>query len=114
LDIAENEPLTNHQASWGVTVEKDLILDLNPVGQMLGLGPQVPMVTSYESHAIVNDLKGTATGFPLARSLQIKNTDKTSLDKLFSSSASSFATTNLSSPEVRIDEKNDKKGPLAM
>jgi ABC-type uncharacterized transport system involved in gliding motility auxiliary subunit len=94
--------------------DKDLILDLNPVGQIMGLGPQVPLITSYESHAIVNDLKGTATGFPLARSLQIKNGDKTSLDKLFNSSANSFATTNLSSPEIKIDENTDKKGPLLM
>lgn len=114
MEIADNQPLVNLLASWGVTADKDLILDLNPVGQIMGLGPQVPLVTTYESHAIVNDLKGTATGFPLARSLELKNTDKTSIDKLFSSSASSFATTNLASPEVKIDEKNDKKGPLAM
>jgi ABC-type uncharacterized transport system involved in gliding motility auxiliary subunit len=114
MEISDNEPLTNLLASWGVTVDKDLILDLNPVGQIMGLGPQVPLVTSYESQPIVNDLKGTATGFPLARSLEVKNTDKTSIDKLFSSSSSSFATTNLASPEVRIDEKTDKKGPLAM
>ena len=113
-DIADNTPLTNLLANWGVTVDKDLILDLNPVGQIMGLGPQVPLVTGYDTHPIVNDLKGTATGFPLARSLDIKNTDKASVEKLFSSSQSSFATTNLSSPEVKIDEKNDKKGPLVI
>ena len=113
-DIADNEPLTNVLAGWGITPEKDLILDLNPVGQIMGLGPQVPLVTSYESHAIVNDLKGTATGFPLARSLETKNTDKMTVEKLLGSSSSSFATKNLASAEVQIDEKNDKKGPLTM
>ncbi len=113
-EIAENAPLTNLLASWGVTVDKDLILDLNPVGQIMGLGPQVPLVTSYESQPIVNDLKGTATGFPLARSLEFKNTDKTSIEKLFGSGPSSFATTNLASAEVQIDEKKDKKGPLTI
>jgi ABC-type uncharacterized transport system involved in gliding motility auxiliary subunit len=113
-DIADNEPLTNVLTGWGITPEKDLILDLNPVGQIMGLGPQVPLVTSYESHAIVNDLKGTATGFPLARSLETKNTDKMTVEKLLGSSSSSFATKNLASAEVQIDEKNDKKGPLTM
>ena len=113
-DIAENQALVNVLSGWGVTPEKDLILDLNPIGQIMGLGPQVPLVQTYESHPIVNDLKGTATGFPLARSLEIKKGDKTTVDKLLTSSASSFATTNLSSAEVQIDEKNDKKGPLTI
>jgi ABC-type uncharacterized transport system involved in gliding motility auxiliary subunit len=113
-EISDNEALTNILASWGVTVDKDLILDLNPVGQMVGLGPQVPLVTSYESHPIVSDLKGTATGFPLSRSLEIKNGAKTNVQKLFGSSDSSFATMNLSSPEVQIDPNKDKKGPLAI
>ena len=73
-------------SSWGVTLEKDLILDLNPLGQIAGLGPQVALVTSYGSQPIVDQLRGTATGFPLARSLEIKNTDKTSVQKLFDSS----------------------------
>lgn len=113
-EIAKNEALLGLLQSWGVTVDPDLILDLNPVGQIMGLGPQVPLVTKYATQPIVNDLKGTATGFPLARSLDTKNTDKTTIEKLFSSSESSFATKNLSSPEVSIDEKNDKKGPLTM
>lgn len=111
-DIAENTALTNLLASWGVTVNKDLILDLNPIGQIMGLGPQYSLVRDYESHPIVNEIKGTMTGFPLARSLEIKNGDKTTVEKLLSAGASSFATKNLSSPEVSIDEKNDKKGPL--
>jgi ABC-type uncharacterized transport system involved in gliding motility auxiliary subunit len=113
-DIADNAPLTALLAGWGVTVDKDLILDMNPVGQIMGLGPQVPLVTTYEQHPIVRDLKGTATGFPLARSLDIKNGDKTTVEKLLGSSASSFATKNLASAEVTIDEKNDKKGPLTI
>jgi ABC-type uncharacterized transport system involved in gliding motility auxiliary subunit len=113
-DIAENAPLVAVLTSWGVTPDSDLILDQNPVGQLMGLGPEVPIVTSYESHAIVNEMKTEATGFPLARSLTVKNGDKTSVDKLFSSSTSSFATVKLNSPEIKPDEKTDKKGPLVM
>ena len=68
-------------------MDKNLILDMNPIGQLAGLGPQVALVTSYESHPIVNDMKGTATGFPLSRSLEVKNGDKTTVQKLFSSSS---------------------------
>ncbi len=111
-EIADNDALTNLLQSWGVTVDKDLILDLNPIGQLAGLGPQVALVTSYDSHPIVSELKGSATGFPLSRSLTIKNGDKTTVEKLFSTSDTSLATNNLSSPEVRASDPNNKKGPL--
>jgi ABC-type uncharacterized transport system involved in gliding motility auxiliary subunit len=113
-EIAENDALTNLLQSWGVTMDKDLILDLNPIGQLAGLGPQVALVTSYGSQPIVNDMKGTATGFPLSRSIEIKSTDKTSVQKLFDSSGTSLATNNLSSSSVNVNDPKNKKGPLTI
>jgi ABC-type uncharacterized transport system involved in gliding motility auxiliary subunit len=81
---------------------------------MVGLGPQVALVTTYESQPIVSDMKGTATGFPLSRSMEVKNTDKTSVQKLFDSSSSSLATSNLSSSSVSVDDPKNKKGPLTL
>jgi len=111
-EIADNDALTNLLQSWGVTVNKDLILDLNPIGQLLGVGPQVALVRNYDSHAIVNELKGMATGFPLSRSLTVKNAAKTSVQKLFGSSDTSLATDNLSSPRVDANDPKNRKGPL--
>jgi len=113
-EISDNSALMDLLTSWGVTADKDLLLDENPLAQLVGLGPEVPLITTYESHAIVNDLAGTATGFPLSRSLQIKNENHTSVSKLFATSASSFSTYNLSSPEIRIDPNKDKKGPFTL
>jgi ABC-type uncharacterized transport system involved in gliding motility auxiliary subunit len=113
-DIADNDALTSLLQSWGVTVDKDLILDLSPVGQIFGLGPQVALVSNYSSQPIVREIKRTATGFPLARSIEIKNADKTNVEKLFDSSSSSLATTNLSSARVSVQDPNNKKGPLTL
>jgi ABC-type uncharacterized transport system involved in gliding motility auxiliary subunit len=113
-EIADNDALTTLLQGWGVSLSKDLILDLNPIGQLAGLGPQVALVTSYSSQPIVNEMKGTATGFPLARSMEIKNTDKTSVQKLFDSSGSSLATSNLSSAAVDVNDPKNKKGPLTI
>jgi ABC-type uncharacterized transport system involved in gliding motility auxiliary subunit len=113
-EIAENDDLANLLKSWGVTLEKDLVLDLNPLGQIAGTGPQVALVTSYDSHPIVSEMKGTATGFPLSRSLQVSNTDKTTVQKLFSSSGDSLATHNLSSPRVNTTDPSNTKGPLTL
>ena len=109
-EIADNDTLTTLLSNWGITLDKDLILDLNPLGQIAGLGPQVALVTSYGSQPIVEQLRGTATGFPLARSLEIKNTDKTNVQKLFDSSSTSLATSNLSSPSVNVNDPRTKRG----
>lgn len=113
MDIDENKALSDVLTSWGVTPVKDLALDASGVGQIFGLGAEVPLVTSYESHAIVRDMKDTATGFPIARSLDVKNGDKTTADKLFSTGNNSFATMNLASADIR-QTKDDKKGPLTL
>lgn len=113
-EIADNDALANLLQSWGVTLKKNLILDLNPIGQLVGLGPQVALVTSYESQPIVSEMKGTATGFPLSRSLEIKSTDKSSVQKLFDSSSTSLATSNLSSPAVDANDPKNTKGPLTL
>jgi ABC-type uncharacterized transport system involved in gliding motility auxiliary subunit len=113
-EVSDNQPLATLLSGWGVTLDKDLLLDENPLSQLVGLDATVPLVTTYESHPIVNDLAGTATGFPLARSLEIKNENHTSVSKLFGTSPSSFATYNLSSAEIRIDPNKDKKGPFTL
>jgi len=113
-EIADNDALTGLLQTWGVSLQKDLILDMNPIGQLVGLGPQVALVSSYDSHPIVSQMKGTATGFPLSRSLEIKNGEKTTVEKLFGSSDTSLATTNLNSPAVNPNDPKNKKGPMTI
>ena len=43
---------------------KDLVLDMSGIGQIFGFSEVVPLVTSYESHAIVREMNGVATAFP--------------------------------------------------
>lgn len=113
--ISDNDALGSLLKSWGVSLDKDLVLDLNPIGQIAGLGPQEPLVTNYStSQPIVSSMRRTATAFPITQSLTIDNTPKTTIDELFSSSASSLATTNLSSPRVDVKDPHNKKGPLVL
>ncbi|HWB84721.1 MAG TPA: GldG family protein [Bryobacteraceae bacterium] len=109
-----NPALISLLNSWGVTANKDLALDTSGIGQIFGLGPEVPLVSTYESHAIVNEMKGVATAFPLSRTLDVKSGSNTSVDKLFATGDNSYATTNLSSGRITIDPKKDRKGPLTL
>ena len=111
---ADNDALDNVLQGWGVSVDKDLLLDLSPVGQLLGMGPTVALVSTYDPQPIVSEMKGTATGFPLARSLTTKNTDKSTVQKLFESSDSSLATNKLDSPNVNPNDPTNKRGPLTI
>jgi ABC-type uncharacterized transport system involved in gliding motility auxiliary subunit len=113
-EIADNDALSGLLANWGVTPQKDLILDMNPIGQLAGLGPQVPLVTTYATQPIVAEMKGTATGYPLSRSLEIKSEGKSTVEKLFSSSDSSLATSKLNSPDIDPADPKNKKGPLTL
>jgi ABC-type uncharacterized transport system involved in gliding motility auxiliary subunit len=111
---SENPALVKLLGDWGVTVDKNLVLDVSEAGQLFGLGPATPLVLNYETQPIVREMKGSATVFPVARSLDTKASSKSSPEKLFATSADSFATTNLSSGEVRIDPKKDRKGPFTL
>ena len=112
--IAANTALVSLLESWGVTENKDLVLEQNPMGQLLGMGPEIPIISSYESHPIVNDLKNAYTGFPVARSIQVKNTDKVTNQKLFSTTASAIATEKLTTNEVNPTDPTNKKGPFVL
>ncbi|MBV8552103.1 MAG: GldG family protein [Acidobacteriaceae bacterium] len=112
--IAQNKGLDDLLASWGVTPQDDLVLEENPMGQLFGFGPEIPLVNNYGSQPIVNDLKNSFTGFPVARSLQIKNTGKTTVDQLFSTSDRAIATTKLNTNEVNPADPSNKKGPFIL
>ncbi len=111
---ADNEALNNALQSWGVNMDKNLLLDLSPVGQLLGVGPTIALVSTYAPHPIVNEMKGTATGFPLARSMTIKNTDKSTVQKLFDSSESSLATSKLDTANINPSDPSNKRGAMTI
>src|SRR5581483_11518252 len=109
--IAPNTQLVDLLKSWGITENNDLVLEQNPIGQLFNIGPEIPLITNYESQPIVNDLK-EATGLPITRSLDVKNSDKTTVDKLFSTTNQAVATTHLNSPD--FESHQDLKGPFVL
>lgn len=113
-EIAENAGLTGVLESWGVTLHKDLVIDPSPVNRLFGFTAAVVLVSEYESHAIVRELRGAASAMPLTRSLEVKNGDKTTVESLFKSSDDSFGTPDLGATRVNPNDKNNRKGPLTL
>jgi ABC-type uncharacterized transport system involved in gliding motility auxiliary subunit len=110
---SKNEALDKQLADWGVTLQDNLVLEVNPIGQLFGLGPEVPLITQYGTQPIVTELH-SATGFPLAQSMTIGNKDKTTVEKLFSTGDRAEATTNLSAESVTLGDPKNKKGPFIL
>src|SRR5262249_21659240 len=66
--------LRKYLARYGFDVGDDLVVELSPIGRMFGLGPEVPVVNQYESHAITREMGGVMTLFPLTRSVETVKT----------------------------------------
>ena len=111
--IDDNAALAGVAIGWGVSLDKDLVLDTSGAGQVYGLGPEIALVGNYSSHPIVREMKRMAAGFPVTRSLTIKSGDNATVEKLFETSEDAIATTNLASSEIR-PSASDKKGPFVL
>ena len=110
---AENAALVKMLSDWGVTANKDLVLDLSGAGQLFGAGPEITFVSQYESHVITRPLKDRLTAFRLPRSLDTKNGAKTTVEKLFGTTEDSVAVTDVGAGGA-IDLKKGKKGPFTL
>ena len=101
-------------SDWGVTLGKDLVLDLSGVGQSLfGTGPEVPVIFQYDSQAIVRPMSRIPTAFPLARSLDVKSGGSATVEKMFGTTEDSLAVSDVGANGA-IDPKKGKKGPFTL
>ena len=80
----------------------------------MGSGPETPLVSDYQSHPIVNELKDHIIGLQVSRSLDVKNADKSTVTKLFSTSDAAIATTNLTKQPDTLTPAETKKGPFVL
>jgi ABC-type uncharacterized transport system involved in gliding motility auxiliary subunit len=101
--------------AWGIQVDKDLVLDVSGAGRLMGAGPSIPLVLSYENHKITDHFKAM-TFFPLTRSIQPEKTlpSGITVEALFKSNPNSWGETDLKTKEATYDPGTDLKGPLPL
>ncbi len=103
---------------YGVTLDETTVIDVNPLGQLMGAGPGMPIASSYAQHPITERFT-SATIFPLARSLTLAESfpEGVSAEQLAGSSPESWAETSadeLTSGNVSFTEGSDIHGPLTL
>ncbi|MGA3325600.1 MAG: Gldg family protein [Terriglobia bacterium] len=119
LDAGVELPnLTKLLSDFGVTARNDLVIDENPVAQIFGTKPYMPLIVKYGTNALVQPLNGRATLFPLSRSFEVGKDAKpgVSADSLCDTSSDSYGVTdwNPKIEEIQFRAGKDVKGPLSV
>jgi ABC-type uncharacterized transport system involved in gliding motility auxiliary subunit len=109
----DNQGLVDLLAGWGVTANKDVILDGSGIGRLFGFRPIIPIVQSYETSPITRPLGHRMTGYPLVRSLEVKSGSGATVDKLVQTTEDSIAVTEIP-PDGKVDVKKAKRGPFTL
>jgi ABC-type uncharacterized transport system involved in gliding motility auxiliary subunit len=117
LDPGEDLPnLDKLLEDWNVSDQRDLVIDMNPVAQIFGTRPEMPLIIKYGSSPIVQPLARTATLFPVTRSFAIGKDYKAgvTVESLCETSGDSFGVANFNPKihEVSYRAGKDYKGPL--
>lgn len=105
-------------ADWNVTVHNDLVIDLNPVAQVFGTEPTMPLIIKYGSSPIVQPLARTATLFPVTRSFAVSKDSKPGInvEALCDTSPESYGIADFDPKvhEIKIAFRagKDYRGPL--
>ena len=105
-------------SKYGIAVDEDVVIELNPIGQLFGVGPLVPVVGQYDPHPITKDMGGVMTLFPLTRSVApAKATPKgVQASPLAQTSRQSWGETDKSVFQTgkATPDPSEKTGPLAV
>jgi len=101
---------------WKIGIDDDIVVDSSGLGQLFGMGPAAPLVSTYESHPITKELSGTMTFFPLARSVKTTENSNSQFNSsvLFKTSENSWGEKNLKSGSAEFNEGVDIKGPVPL
>ena len=113
LDPPPAATLKDFTEKWSVAVGNNRVIDITGMGQLLGKGPDTPLVANYGQHQIV-DRFNLMTFFPVARSVSPSKAPVAGLtsEPLIETASQSWGESDLKSNSVGFDEKVDIKGPV--
>lgn len=107
-------------SDWNVSPQNDLVIDLNPVAQIFGTEPTMPLIVKYGTSPITQPLARVASLFPITSSFSVGKDDKpgVSINSLCETSADSYGIAGFD-PKVKTvsaayREGKDYKGPLTV
>jgi ABC-type uncharacterized transport system involved in gliding motility auxiliary subunit len=103
------EPLLD---TWGVKLDKRVIIDGSGAGELAGLGPAAPIITTYGEHPITRDFGNGITVFPLARPIATVAVPGVEAISLLVTNEQMWAESELKGEQVTFDPPADLAGPF--
>jgi ABC-type uncharacterized transport system involved in gliding motility auxiliary subunit len=106
------EPLLK---DWGIALDNRVVVDASGSGQLLGLGPAIPLITEYGSHPITKDFGQGPSFFPLAQAVTVTppSADE-QVTELIKTNPQSWAEADSKQEKLQFDAARDRKGPLTL
>ena len=101
-------------SQWGVVPEGTIVIDNSGGGQLVDLGPAVPLVTDYGDHPITAAFDEGRSFFQVARPLQIREVPDVEGAPLLFTSQESYAETITEGTELTVDPDRPPEGPFAL
>ncbi len=100
---------------YKIKVGDNIVVDASGVGQLFGMGPEIPLVNKYAKHELFKDFN-IMTFFPVACSVQATTEGESGYSalELFKTTASSWGETDYRNPKVKFDPDRDVKGPVPL
>ncbi|HIK29440.1 MAG: Gldg family protein [Oscillatoriaceae bacterium SKW80] len=114
IDPKTDPKLDSLLNEWGVTVENRLVIDASGTGQLVGLGPAVPLISEYGDHPITKDFDKGYSYYPGARSLITKPVEGIKETPLLITNERSWAESSPDKPPLKFDKNSDRQGPLLL
>ena len=102
---------------WNVEVAKDIVVDVSGMGQLFGTGAFTPIAAQYPFHEITKDMRGFATAFHEARSVQAGkgSVEGVTAQNLLETTQSSWAETGFPLKDrVEMNAGQDRPGPISL
>jgi ABC-type uncharacterized transport system involved in gliding motility auxiliary subunit len=115
LDPLINVNLLNFLTQYKFSFKDNIVVDGSGLGQMIGLGIEVPLVTQYEDHAMFKNFT-EMTFYPQARSVEesAEGEEGFTTKILFKGSPSSWGEVDYNNRQVSLDANRDLKGPVPL
>jgi ABC-type uncharacterized transport system involved in gliding motility auxiliary subunit len=115
IDPETDPKLDSILQPWNVNVGNNVVIDASGMGQLLGAGPEIPLVVEYGDSPITKSLQRQMTYFPIARTVSIADKSKSDPEavELLETSPKSFTKVKLEHT-VKYDPKTDTLGPLSL
>ncbi|MDE3136866.1 MAG: GldG family protein [Acidobacteriota bacterium] len=115
-DPGTHTGLSSLLSAWNIGLGDNIVIDASLLSRLSGTGPVVPVVVDYGDSPITEGFQNSMTVFPMARTVGILSSSKTTplTVALLKTSADSFTTPKIVGNTVRFDAKTDQKGPLTL